>query len=53
MPNKFTCLDCEYCEVDCYYDNEGCEEYEVLSCEKGHWEHVNWDAEPCKDFKED
>lgn len=52
MPNKKTCLDCEYFSEDYYYDNENYEEYAVAECEKGHWEHVQWDIEPCEDFKE-
>lgn len=50
-PCSKDCTDCKYFDYDEYWD--GVEEYGVMVCEKGHYDHVNWNAEPCEDFEED
>lgn len=42
------CRDCAFYDLDLYQDSFG-QAFEY-TCEKDHYEHINYDADACEDF---
>ena len=44
------CCNCKSFDYDELWDGE--EEVQLFHCDKEHYDHISWDAEPCEDYEE-
>ena len=44
------CCNCKSFAYDELWDGE--EEVQLFHCDKEHYDHIGWDAEPCEDYEE-
>ena len=44
------CCNCKSFDYDELWDGE--EEIQFFYCDKEHYDHISWDAEPCEDYEE-
>ena len=53
MQTHKECSDCTHLMCYDYYDEDANEWYMAVSCDRNHYDHVDYYAEACEDFEED